>query len=82
MNLDDLEKLADAMMTNQSSFSKSYEVMNAFGAACSPQAIKQLIALCRMQHEVIEMASVPIFAPDKHKREEALAAFDKFNGGE
>lgn len=52
--LNELEKLTDAMAENHGSFDEAYKVMDAFEKAANPQTIKQLIALCRMQHEAFE----------------------------
>ena len=83
MNLDKLEKLADAA-------SREYGY-----AYCNPATIKRLIALVRMQHSVIESTETEMryagfsqYESDNvmrkqvyQKAHEALAAYEQFEKG-
>ena len=50
----------------------------AFIAAANPETIKQLVELCRLQNEALKRVKNVKF----HQIEEAIAAFNKFEGGE
>lgn len=90
MNLDDLEKLADAAMSPAPYEREQGQAdLKAVGV---PQTIKQLIALCRQLHHQLDLADIIISDeyPEaqldefygRKGRHKALAAFDAFNGRE
>ena len=57
----------------------------AFIAAANPETIKQLVELCRLQHEAITKCTEWGLHYGRHceqPMEEAIAAFNKFEGGE
>lgn len=54
-------------------------------AAANPETIKQLVELCRLQHEALKWAAEVDSAYDGEPADElteAIAAFNRFEGGE
>lgn len=86
MNLTELEKLADAASNDVHIYteprdSNYWHENRAFINAATPQAIKQLIALCRLQNSAIE-AALSDDQPYIVECKEAIAAYEQMNGGE
>ena len=85
MKLDELKKLADAAEKLQPKFAAdegTEDDLNCvfdFNHAANPQTILAMIALIEMQHEAL--ANERYVSRYSHVVE-ALAAYDKFNGGE
>jgi len=90
MNLDELEALADAAreeITNPKG--RLHFFSTQFYNATSPQTIKQLIALVRLQHEALNLSLVFMETPPEMRKvqpwtqcHDALAAYEAFEKGE
>lgn len=68
---EELLALAEAAIKERPARNRLYKLQDT----ADPETIKQLIALCKLQHEVLlEFKSMSVC-------DEAIAAFNKFEGG-
>ena len=77
---EELMKLAEAAK------SKSMISVIPFRVAANPETIKQLVELCRLQHVALIELSPCMYKEcqqvQKETQDHAIAAFNKFEGGE
>ena len=77
---EELMKLAEASIKERPARNRLYKLQDA----ANPETIKQLVELCRLQHEALKWAAEVDSAYDGEPADElteAIAAFNRFEKG-
>lgn len=72
---EELMKLAEASIKERPARNRLYKLQDA----ANPETIKQLVELCRLQHEALMLLD---YGTRFDEATGAIAAFNKFEGGE